>query len=589
MSIGNAINEALALHKQGAFPEAEAGYRTVLKKNPKEVRVMQLLGSLLVQTRRPEEAARVLTRAVTLRPDYALARHTLAIAQRQLGDLSAALASHGAGLSRQPDDPSAHNNIGVVYEELGDYARAREHFETAVELKPDYAEALGNLGMMLKVQRRWEASEDALKQALALRPQHPSGHINLGLLYLDLSCLEEARERFDHVLTLQLDHGGAVAGIAEVLERQGEYDAAYERLLPLVKSGRASTGTIAMFGTVSERLKREDGAREALDILEAAMNQPGLPLAGRVRMGFVAGSLCNSMKEYDRAFGHYRRANDLAKQAAPFDVAEDRHRTDALIQTFSAQGVAKLARATDRSELPVFIVGMPRSGTSLVEQILASHPRVHGGGERLHLPMLVETLPQQTGGLPYPDCLATMDTETLDGIAREHLQTLAELDPSATRVTDKLPHNFLHLGLISMLFPGARVIHCTRDATDTCLSCYFHHFVGGHAYAHDLTTLGTHHRHCEELMAHWKQVLDLPIMEIPYEQMVADQEALSRRMIDFCGLEWDDACLRFHESKRNVNTASYHQVRQPIYKKSVQRWRRYADHLEPLKKTLEGV
>jgi hypothetical protein len=228
---------------------------------------------------------------------------------------------------------------------------------------------------------------------------------------------------------------------------------------------------------------------------------------------------------------------------------------------------------------------MPRSGTSLVEQILSTHPGVYGAGELTAIDQFARHLGDATGDA-YPQSALHLDQATIDAAARQYLAALQDLAPSAIRVTDKMPGNFLHLGLIQLLFPGARVIHCRRDPLDTCLSCYFQQFNQGQTFSYDLSDLGHHYRQYQRLMRHWQSVISLPMLDVHYEDLVADQEAMSRKMLEFCGLDWTDECMRFYESKRYVATASYDQVRQPIYHKSVGRWRHYERYLGPLKTAL---
>jgi hypothetical protein len=242
------------------------------------------------------------------------------------------------------------------------------------------------------------------------------------------------------------------------------------------------------------------------------------------------------------------------------------------------------SHADNASDLPVFIVGMPRSGTSLVEQILDSHPQIHGAGELTDIAKIAESLSACIdSGTPYPECLGELSTELLDRIAEPHLAKLRQLNASALRITDKMPHNFLYLGLVQKLFPHARVIHVLRHPLDTCVSIFFQEFSSEHAYAYDLRHLAGYYQQYERLMQHWERALRLPMLEVRYEDLVDNQERESRRMLEFLGLPWDRQCLDFFRNKRHVATPSYDQVRQPIYASSVERWRRYDRYLEPLK------
>src|SRR5208283_4743952 len=270
---------------------------------------------------------------------------------------------------------------------------------------------------------------------------------------------------------------------------------------------------------------------------------------------------------HDEAFAHYRQGNDSARQmfaqvGQAFDPHEHCRQVDRLLAAFDRPYFERAGALGSASELPVFIVGMPRSGTTLVEQILASHPQVFGAGELPDIQKLEAALPGILGE-PYPACMERLDRATVQALAGGHLQRLAERGGAARRITDKQPSNHLHLGLIRTLFPRARVIHCRREPLDTCLSCYFHHFEAM-PFTTSLEWLGVCYRQYQRLMAHWRDVLPGGFLEIRYEDLVADQEAVTRQLVAFCGLEWDERCLAFHENPRAVQTASAVQVRQPI-------------------------
>ena len=286
---------------------------------------------------------------------------------------------------------------------------------------------------------------------------------------------------------------------------------------------------------------------------------------------------------FDQAFGHFSAAKDvLRKHSGEFDAQALAGFFDALIESFSAGHFASARHGGSSNQRPVFIVGMPRSGTTLTEQILASHPSVFGAGELKGIPEIVKAL--QPG---YPQCVASMDARQLQGLALSYERSLEGVAPAAAiRVTDKLPVNFMHLGLIATLFPNARVIHCRRDPIDTALSCFIELFKLKRDFTTDIRNIGQYYLQYERLMAHWSKVLPLPLHEQRYEALVADPEAGSRELIASCGLPWDDACLNFQGVARAITTPSRWQVRQPIYSTSIGRWRNYERQLEPLRRLL---
>ena len=320
--------------------------------------------------------------------------------------------------------------------------------------------------------------------------------------------------------------------------------------------------------------------------------RPDLPIDDSCRLHFALAQLLDRSGAYDEAFAHFRRANDLRKEVDRrcgnvHDPAAQAVYTDRQLAWFTPEYFQRVRGFGSESELPVFVVGMMRSGTSLAEQIIASHPRVHGAGELRDISHLVGTLAQRLGGVSeYPHCLAQLDAAMTRALADEYLQRLRELGGNAIQVVDKFPTNFLYLGLIATLFPRARIIHCRRDPVDTCLSCYFQNFGEPLPFKLDLAHLGHYYREYERLMAHWVRVSPVPIFELCYEELTADQEAVSRRLLAFCGLDWDEQCLRFNETARAVQTASALQVRRPMYRTSVGRSRHYAAHLQPLLQAL---
>jgi len=473
----------------------------------------------------------------------------LAEAERLLraGDFPAAARLCKAAI-KQRATPTALLLLGIALSRQGKHAEARKHLAHARRLEPARPEIAFEIAQSLQAQERLDDAIAALDQGLAAAP----GDTRL------------------------------VRAKAELLRMARRHEEACDLLRPLLTDPAAADPHLLIaFGATAPRVGKAD---EAVHLLAARAHDESIPDPERMLLLFTLADALERTREYERAFDALRRANAL--KGARFN--SDRHAAmvDRLIDAWTPDAVAALPRG-DSSDLPVFIVGMPRSGTSLVEQIIASHPRAFGAGELNDVPKFVLELTGSTR--PYLDDLSLLTPQAVARFARRYLADRrrdARAGGPIDRVTDKLPLNCLHLGVIAACFPAARVIHCRRDPLDTCLSCYAHDFGGALSFTYDLEHLGRFYRDYERLTAHWASVLDLPIHTLTYEDLVRDLEPHARGLIDFLGLDWDDACLRYHESSRLVRTVSQDQVRQKAYTSSIGRWKRFEPFLGPLKDAL---
>ncbi len=468
--------------------------------------------------------------------------------------------------------------------QVGDFAGVVRTLSPLVAKNARNAELLFELGRANVQLNRFDEAKRSLNQALRAAPSVGAIHLELSKCHQYEGRFEEAIGACDRALKIKPGDALSLARKGETLRAMGEREQAYELLTPLVKGGKLRTGeheAALIFGRLCLPMKRY---QEGVDALERALADDRLPRIGRSMMLYQLGALLDALGEYDRAWQAFVEANNLQKPRIDPDAYGKQ--TDEVIATWTREAVAKIPQAQRIDETPVFILGMPRSGTTLVEQILASHPEAHGGGELALLPRVLQNLrPKQEDGRRVDD-LSLLTQGAVDRAARKYLQELKKLSREAVRITDKLPLNFLNLGHISFLFPGANVIHCKRDPLDTCLSCYFQGFGGELTLTNDLTTLGRFFRAYERRMQHWQEVLDIDILDVQYEQLVAEQESQSRRLVEFVGLEWDDACLEFYENKRVAHTASVDQVRRPVYSSSIDRWQNYEKHIGPLREAI---
>jgi tetratricopeptide (TPR) repeat protein len=412
--------------------------------------------------------------------------------------------------------------------------------------RPGWPPALCLSGEVLFQSGKLEAGIEALRQALAADAHNPHYHFTLGKMYIPLGRLDEARGELETAIDLN--------------PREAAYY--FALCLPELKTFSPADRYLA-----------------AMEGLGAAISS--LPIAAQTLLCFALARAYGDLARYDVSFEYLARGNLLKRRQVTFDETLVRDMFERTRATFSRELLETGAAAGYRSSVPVFIVGMPRSGSSLIEQILASHPEVHGAGEMNDIIRLAVGL--RTGPDGFPESFRAASGEHLCQIGESYVSGVRQRAPGAARITDKAAAHFLQLGAIAMALPEAHIIHVTRSPLDTCFSCYAALFNDGQEFTYDLAELGRHYRRCAELMAHWRAVLPADrFLEISYEAVVADLETEARRMIEFCGLPWDPRCLAFHQSSRPVFTSSAAQVRRPIYRTAQGRWRRYREHLGPL-------
>jgi len=443
----------------------------------------------------------------------------------------------------KPNLLEAHLSLGAACSEAGEHEEAIKHFRHVLAQDPGMVAALGALGKCYTAMGKAELALPFFEKATKLRPNHP-----------DLR-----RDHADALIALgRMDEAAVI--LRENIARGFHVAASYQSLVET----RTLSGEPVELAQILEALAA--GNRTEQD---------------RVLLHHAAGMIMNDLGRYEEAVEHFEAGKAAAGHS--FDLEALRRRFDMRIAAFTPEVLSSKAAFANPSDVPVFIVGMPRSGTTLTEQICASHPAVHGAGELSKLGDLMRA----AGYAFAPDGTVQKQPQALTAdearsLSTAYLDFVRRTSPSSARIVDKMPHNFQLVGMIALLFPNARVIHCTRDPIDNCLSCFFTPFNKKHSYNSDLRTLGLYYREYRRLMRHWETLLPGRIYECNYETMIADQEAESRRLIDFLGLPWDDACLRYYETDRSVTTPSRWQVRQPIYKTSVKRWKKYENKIQPL-------
>jgi protein O-GlcNAc transferase len=559
---------------------AVAAYRRALVRDPEDVDARIHLGVALKALGRFDEAVDAYERVLAVRPDHPAALNNLGNALGALGRYGPAVDAYRRALARKPDDVVAMRNLANAQLQSGRSDAALAWLKRARKVAPDDPRTDFELGNVHRNRGRLGRAAESYRRALSRRPDDADIRCHLGITLKEMGNLDEALACYRRVLEQRPDDVNAVAGEADVLMQQGAFDDALARIRPLLDEGVESVNLAIVHAQLAGRF---DHQADAVNHLEKLLKREGVTAGQRRQIHFELGSLYDEMERYDLAFAHFQRGNDLKEHQF------DRERHDGLVRrlmrVYGSSEWDRLKRSTVRSDRPVFIVGLMRSGTTLVEQILDSHPRIRGAGELPHVHRMTVECRRRTG-TDYPEAASELSESALSEMADDYLEKLTAIEPDADRVADKMPYNFMYLGLIAQLLPNARIIHCRRDPLDTGLSIYFQHFSGTHDYAYDLLDIGFFVSRYQMLMDHWRKVPDLPILEVQYEDLVSDPASLIRRILDFLGTDWDERCLRFYENRRPVNTASYQQVRMPLYTRSVGRWRHYARYLETLRRAL---
>lgn len=504
--------------------------------------------------------------------------------------LSAALALQGKNdlpalqraASLLPSDAQVHNNLGDRLAKQEMLLEAEKWFRSAIRIMPQYADAHYNLGQVLIRQERYPEAASCLRKATEIDPKNIEAYVNLSFVLKTQGLNSDAVKLLERALQINPDSAEANSSMGGELDEQGKFsDAAiyYRRALELKPDY-----VMPRFSLVSTKKIREgDDDFNALvkmsDKLKVGKTQ--LPTNEAICLHFGLGKGYDDLGEHDRAFAHFAEGCRLKRTTLEYDARNDTKMFDQIMRTFDRSLRDRLSGGGDQSRVPIFVLGMPRSGTTLTEQVIASHPDVHGAGELTYLLGIAQ---RKVASTPFPENWGLLSREQLTSWGNEYVQALRRHAPEAQRITDKMPQNFLALGLIHLMMPNAKIIHVKRNPVDTCLSCFTKAFSNKNVkFSYDLAELGQYYRNYSRLMEYWAQVLPAgTFLDLQYEELVADQETQARRLIEYCGLEWDPACLDFHKNERSVRTASVAQVRKPVYKSSVERWRSYEKHLGPL-------
>lgn len=550
-NLPQALNNLGSICRRREDKEGAADYyRRVLEVAPNHLESLNNLGAVLTELSRPEAAREHLLRAVQIKPDYA----------------------------------EAHRNIGTMFLQQEDFEKAEIAFKETLKYKPDFSEALIGLATIHRENDNLPEAREMLERALNIEPDKPIVHTQLALQWSDEGFPERALESFDRALELDPESESALVGKGHFLTEFGDLDGAEVALDTALEYHPGSTS--ARLAKV--QLKKVSQDDDVVVALNAELNDlPREAITRRLPIHFGLGKCHDDRGEYELAMQHYLEGCRMKRARIEYDAEANRAAFEQITQTFDGAMLARLSQQGAESDCPIFVLGMPRSGTTLTEQIIASHSRVHGAGELPDLLQIASRSPLTGQRVGFPASMVNLTGGELRQLGARYVDGLTARNPQAKHITDKMPANFQALGLIYLMLPNARIVHVKRDPVDTCVSNISKMFKQGQNHTYDLRELGLYYRDYVELMAHWRSALpESAFFEIQYEDLVADTETYARALLDYCGLEWEAGVLDFHKTERSIRTASVTQVRQPIYKSSVAKWKRYEQSLEPLLEAL---
>ena len=567
-------------HEQKDFETASRHYQDLLRLEPEHPRAHYYHGLVLTQLGRAEAAVEHLRKAVSLDPDNRAAHIQLGDTCARLVRWEDAISAYGQALVIEPEDVATTIKLGNAYLALQCFAEAADLYERTLQTLPDNAVLHRHLGAVFHRLGQTQKAIDHLVKAIDLRPEYAKARIDLALVYRQLERTVEAMRQIQEAIHFMPDDVDAHVSLALTLRQEGRMAYAARHLSQFLAIQPVCGAAYYHLSMIRPPLDLVPRIRRLLD-------DPTLPEDDAIYCHFALGNVLDAHTASDLAFDHYRQANTRKRRSFAYDPRDNTRLFEKLIETYSKDFFEHKRGLGCESELPVFIVGLPRSGTTLVEQILDSHGSIHGAGELESFAGINHAIAHQfRSEKPAPECMSLIDRETVDEFSARYLEELRLRSQTAARVVDKLPGNFVRIGLIKTLFPNARVVHCSRNPLDTCVSLYFHYFQAL-TCSFDLRELGQYYLDYRRLMDHWEALFPDGIFEVRYEELVDDPERISKGLIDYLNLPWDERCLEFYKNTRAVMSPSNIQVRHPVYKVAVDRWKRYEKHLGPLIEVLE--
>jgi len=503
---------------------------------------------------------------------------------QQTGKLLDAERSYQKATKISPKFVEAHNNLGNVLIDMKRLKEASVAYRKALKIHPSHPMLLNNLGNVLQLRGEYKTAISWLNKAIAEQPNYADAYNNLGNALAGQGEPDSAITAYRKAIQFDPRHKQAYDGLGATLSDQGEFDKAistYREAINIFPDSTQAYLSLSMIKTFSEY----DGDIRAM---ESLYSRKGISDKKKMNLAFGLGKAFEDFGEYERAIEFFMQATHLKRASFDYSIFGEQEKFCKLKEVFSPEFFSDRRGIGDPDQTPIFILGMPRSGTSLVEQIVASHPDVFGAGELTDIIDLTEVICGTGSRKKYPECIAGLESGIFKNFGKQYVTSIRKHSENTKFITDKFPHNFLHIGFIKAILPNAKIIHLVRDPMDNCLSLFKNDFAKGQYYSYDMTELGQYYNLYLEMMEHWRNTLPDFIYDLSYEKLVSNQEEQTRRLLEFCNLSWDESCLDFHKTRRTVKTASNAQVRRPIYKESIKLWKRYEKKLKPLLTAIYG-
>ena len=644
--------EGRILQQKGKLSDAERAYNKAIKINQNFIEAHNDLGNVLLDQGRPKEAFNAFRKALKLRPGHPMLLTNLGTALQLQGEIEEAMGWFNKAIVNDSSFAGAHINLGNALRGLGRFQQAVASYKHAIQINPDFADTYYNLGSVLMELDELDDAVTNFRKAIEIDPRHKDAHNGLGNALIEQGEIDKAIASYRKAIEIDPMHKNAYNGLGNALSVQGEVDmaiASYHKAIEIIPGhNEAYNGlgnALSDYGEIDKAIASYrkaieinpghkdayiglgnvlsdygeidnafDSYRKAIEInpeqaevyrslsknknfsqydddihsMESLYANESISEKQKMHLAFGLGKAYEDLGEYEKSMEFILQATRLKRSSFDYSISEAEELFRNIKATFSLEFLSARKGMGNPDATPIFILGMLRSGTSLVEQILASHPDVFGAGELKDLAILTGRIGTADSSRKFPECIADLDCESLEDMGKEYITRIRKHSEDSKHVTDKMPQNFLYIGLIKAILPNARIINCIRDPMDNCLSIFKNYFNTTHNYSYDMTELGQYYNLYVDLMEYWRSSLPGFIYDLSYESLVTDQENQMRQLLDFCHLAWDDACLDFHKTRRKVGTASNAQVRRPIYKNSVKLWKHYEKQLQPLRAAIYG-